>query len=1005
LLIGGRTTETGGVMDVGFDHLHNSQGGQVEIGSSESRQHDHGSLPREVTWPLPQLGPLPALAPAFQERPGVRERVAAAQARGAGVVLSGDEGEGKSQLAASYAHQACGDGADLVLWVAAAEMESVITAYAEAGARVGVVPENGSGDPYADSRAFTGWLTGTGKTWLVVLDDITDPAAMGSWWPTSDTGSGRVLGTTRQRGALVSAAGRELVEVGVYLPEESRDYLSRRLSDHGGASLLDERVDDLAAEVGHLPLALSHAAAYMIDQLLPCAEYLNHFSVEGGRLDELRARSADTDTCGRAVATTWSLSIMAANAAAPVGLAVPATRLAAVLDPAGHPEALWASEGVRNYLTANRAIPEPRELQRLDREPITHTEPTDEPVTSSQARAAMLTLDRFGLITREGHDRQESEGNSAAARAVRMNGLTQEAVIGRLDHEALADAVWAAADALLSIWPDVDVHADAEMAAVLRSNTIILARGPGADALWQPYPHRLLYRAGESLEAAGLVEPAIAYWTTLRRDAERLLGADHPHALTVRANLARSYLPAGRTTEAIALLEEVAADSDRLLGAEHPITVKIRGALAASYQSVGRNPESIEIKERLAADSERLLGAEHPDTLAARAKLATSYQGAGRTDEAIGLLEQVAADSERLLGAEHPDTLATRANLASSYWSAERTTEAIGLLDKAAADSERLLGAEHPDTLAARANLATSYQGSGRTAEAIEIEEQVAADSERLLGTEHPDTLSARAKLAGSYLAAGRTTEAIGLLEHVAADAERLLGAEHPDTLAARAKLAGSYQGAGRTAEAIGLLEQVAADSERLLGAAHPATLIARGNLACSFLPVGRTDEAIGLLEQVTADLERILSAEHPETLTARNNLARSYWAAGRTAEAIELLERLAADLEGLLGAEHPAALTARASLAVSYLLAGRTTEAIGLQEQVAADLERLLGAEHPDTLMARAKLAGCYDSAGRTSEAIGLLEQVAVDLERKMGAEHPDTQSVRKALDEWTAR
>jgi len=735
-----------GRYSVSFE-LPDAKGATAGIGSLETQHHTSISLPREVTWPLPQLGPLPCLASAFQARPGVRERVAAAQARGAGVVLSGAGGEGKSQLAASYAHQALGDGADLVLWVAAVEVSSIIAAYADAAAWVGVVPEQGSGDPRADARAFTDWLAVTGKTWLVVLDDIADTEAFGSWWPASDTGTGQVLGTTRQHGAVVSGAGRVPVDVGVYLQEESRDYLSKRLTSHGYGGLIDERVDDLTAALAYLPLALSHAAAYMIDQKVHCAEFLTQFVAERGRLDELMPSSADTDTYARAISTTLGLSIRAANAAAPVGLAVPAARLAAVLDPAGHPDSIWASEAVRNYLTANGAIPDPDERQRLDPEPDTQADLEDEPVTYLQTRAAMLMLDRYGLLKHEGQDSEKKTRSSAAARAVRMHGLTQRAIIDTLDQETLADAVWAAADALLSVWPSVDVHADAEMSASLRSNAGMLAHGPGADALWQPHAHRLLYRAGESFDAAGLVDSAISYWTARQGDAERLLGA------------------------------------------EHPDTLKIRGTLAASYRSAGRTPEAIVLLEQVAADNERLLGAEHPDTLAARAKLGTSYQEAGRTAEAIGLLELVAADLERTLSAEHPHTLQARNDLARSYWSAGRAAEAIELMERVVADLERLVGPEHTATLTARASLAVTYVLAGRTVEAIELQEQVAADLERLLGAEHPDTLIARAKLASCYDSAGRTSDAIGLMKQVAADLEQVLGAEHPATQSVRSSL------------------------------------------------------------------------------------------------------------------------------------------------------------------------------------------------------------------------
>jgi hypothetical protein len=47
----------------------------------------------------------------------------------------------------------------------------------------------------------------------------------------------------------------------------------------------------------------------------------------------------------------------------------------------------------------------------------------------------------------------------------------------------------------------------------------------------------------------------------------------------IRGDLALSYRSAGRTSDAIVLLEQVLADSQRLLGAEHPNTLLVRANL------------------------------------------------------------------------------------------------------------------------------------------------------------------------------------------------------------------------------------------------------------------------------------------------------------------------------------------------------------------------------------------------------------------------------------------
>ncbi|MFF0561509.1 tetratricopeptide repeat protein, partial [Streptomyces sp. NPDC004266] len=769
-----------------------------------TEQHIHEPPRVEVLWPV-ELGPVPTLASAFQPRTALRRNLYAPRSGGGAMVrtqvLSGGGGVGKSQLAAACAAEALAEGTDLVMWAAATEVQQVITQYAQAAARIAVPGVNGQ-DLEADARAFLSWLATTSRRWVVVLDDITDPEALSPWWPASRTGTGWVLATTRLHDARLTGGGRTRVAIDVYTRGEAAAYLHTRLTDEGMTHLLDDHTEDLAQALGHLPLALGHAAAYMINEDLPCAAYLARFNHRQTRLEQALPPSADTEGYGRQITTTLLLSLDAARNTEPTGLAEPVLRLAAMLDPAGHPHALWTTPAAIDYLTAHRTPP--------TADTITEKQGAEDEqapkVTPEQVHAALRALHRYALLTCD---------TRAEPRAVRVHALTARAVRETTPAPSLPGLATAAADALLHTWPDPDQpHRD--LAAALRTNTDTLA-GHAHDVLWHPDGHPVLYRAGSSLLNAGLTASAIAYWHHMTISSERLLGIDHPDTLTTRGNLAVSYRDAGRTAEAI------------------------------------------EIGEQVVADRERILGNDHPDTLTARSNLATCYRDAGRRAEAIEIEEQVVADRERLLGIDHPDTLLARGNLATSYWDAGRTAEAMEIEERVVADRERLLGIDHPDTLLARGNLATSYRQLGRTAEAIEIGEQVVADRERILGNDHPDTLLARSNLASSYWDAGRTAEAIILLERVVADRERLLGIDHPSTLLARGNLATSYWDAGRRAEAMEIEERVIADRERILGNDHPDTLLARSNLATSYRQLGRTAEAIEIGEQVVADRERIL--------------------------------------------------------------------------------------------------------------------------------------------------
>ncbi|MFE6815626.1 tetratricopeptide repeat protein [Streptomyces sp. NPDC057677] len=913
----------------------------------------------EVSWPV-WAGNVPKLAAAFQSRAvawASLHRSRSEQVADKSVlsqVLAGDGGVGKSQLAAALARELRDEdrgqdsGLDLLLWISAAEPDQIITAYAEAAERLRLTG-SGSGDDTTAARAFLAWLSATKRRWLVVLDDIADPVAVDTWWPDGNPRNGRVLATTRRRDALLSGQGRQLIQLDLYTTAEATAYLHRRLSDTGYPQLFeDSAAGELSQALGLLPLALGHAAAYMINKRCDVGTYLSRFQATNSRLADLLPPEADTEGYGRPVTTALLLSFDAVQAADTTQLTRALLQLIAFMDPLGHPASLWTTPPVQDHLRTSR----PSHRRWLRRRQFA--------VTEEDIHSALDCLRTYALIAQD-----------SAQAPIRMHALTARAVRETIEQQALPTIARTAGDAILSLWPNLD-HQDRELSAALRSNAMLLDQYT-YPLLWQPTTHGCMYQVSRSLGAAGLYEQAVEYNQNVVRHSTENHGPEHPHTLGARNNLANSYSDAGRAQEALELEERVLADCERLLGPDHPHTLGARNNLANSYNDAGRAQEALELLEQVLADHERRLGPDHPDTLTTRHNLAVSYNGAGRGQEALELIEQVLADRERLLGPEHPDTLTTRSNLANSYSDAGRAQEALELLEQVLADHEHRLGPDHPDTLTTRHNLAVSYTDAGRLQEALELEERVLTDRERLLGPDHPHTLTTRNNLANSYNGAGRLQEALELEERVLADCERLLGPDHPHTLGARNNLANSYRDAGRSQEALELLEQVLADRERLLGPDHPDTLNTRNNLAVSYNGAGRGQEALELLEQVLADQERLLRPDHPDTLTTRHNLAVSYTDAGRLQEALELEERVLTDRERLLGPDHPHTLTTRHNLAVIYNGAGRPQGALELLEQVLADCERLLGPDHPDTLNTRKTVAiarGAFEALQHTSTA-----------------------------------
>nr|BFE76212.1 hypothetical protein GCM10020092_095130 [Actinoplanes digitatis] len=591
----------------------------------------------------------------------------------------------------------------------------------------------------------------------MVLDDVADPQDLAGLWP-PDTASGRTVVTTRRRDTAL-LDGRRLVDVGIFTTQEAVDYLRGRLGD--SPHRLDE-AEQLAADLGFLPLALAQAATYIRDQDLTCAGY--RLRLRKRNLDGLHP-AALPDGQQRAVAETWGLSIELADTDTG-GLAGVVLQLAAILDPNGIPISVFTAGAMLGYFRG-----------RLGRD-----------VDGDDAHDAVRALYRLGLAdTTSDPDLGES--------LLRVHALVQRVV-----REATPEQQWpalthTAADALLQLWPDIERDAaTARLGQLFRANTTTLTAVTGG-RLWQTLDggagtHAVLFRTGRSLGDMGLVAAARDHFQQLHADSVRELGPDHPHALANRDSLARWQGAAGDVAGAAAASESLLADYLRVLGPDHPDTLATRSNLAYWRSAAGDPVGAAAAFESLLADYLRVLGPDHPHTLANRHNLARWRGAAGDAAGAADVLESLQADYLRVLGPDHPDTLATRHNLA--YWrsvAGDPAAAAAGF-ESLLADYLRVLGPDHPHTLAARHNLARWRGDAGDAAGAAAAFESLLADCLRVLGPDHPDTLTTRHNLAGRRGDAGDAAGAAAAFEVLLADRVRVLGLDHPDTRTTRNSLA-----------------------------------------------------------------------------------------------------------------------------------------------------------------------------------------------------------------------
>ncbi len=182
----------------------------------------------------------------------------------------------------------------------------------------------------------------------------------------------------------------------------------------------------------------------------------------------------------------------------------------------------------------------------------------------------------------------------------------------------------------------------------MRACAASLLRHAG-DALWDGGScHRVLLAAGQSLAAARLTGPAVAWWREVAARSERLLGPDHPDTLVAAGQLADALLAAGQHADAVQL---------RAVGRGRP-GPRARPRPPGCYRrqdqprpGAGRPPANVPRHSTscgdAAARSERAYGHGDPEALAVLDEYAAAFLTAGDTATAVRFCKRSLAGREQ----------------------------------------------------------------------------------------------------------------------------------------------------------------------------------------------------------------------------------------------------------------------------------------------------------------------------------------------------------------------
>ena len=832
------------------------------------------------------------------------EAVAATASAGHGVgvqVIHGLGGVGKSELVLQHAH--LHRTRYLLRWWISAQSDEEIAAGLVALARRLNPGASTTPDVHLAEWAI-GWLQAhTG--WLLILDNVEARTDVEPLIGQLDTG--HILITSRRDIGWESLADHSL-----HLNTLPADAAAHLLVHRSGQDDLPLSAL-LAAELGHLPLALHQASAHLAQTKTPVKQYLARLRAQPAKVLGVTAHG---DPAERAVARVLTITLDRIGRDKPSAIVmlgilsffapdnIPRAWFANLFLPNDVDEmlALLASYNVVGLTT--QMVDVHRLVQIFGAEQLRHVEDDAEPDAEGLTRGLAMSL-LWRAMPR--------------------------------DHPQDHPADWPA-------WTELAPHVEA-----------FAVRYPLGES--DPTLARLLGEVGLFHHIQGRYRHALPLQRRALALAEAALGANDAEVAVQLDNIAGTMCALGQVAAAEPLQRRALEICQSDLEPDHPEIAIRMDNLGATMRGINRFDEAEQLHRQALSIAEAAYSDPDSEVAIVLNNLGLTLQQAGRTAEAEPLLRRALAINEATLGSGSPAVANNLDNLGLTLRALDRPNEAALLQRRALNVTEALLGPDHPALATRLTNLALSLTAMGQPDEAATLQRRALTVFEAALGEHHPETVISLANLAITLQdCLDRPHDAIPLLQR-ALQVIREIDTPRADPANLMTRLALCLTATGQPEQA----EPVARNAVDLCRAQYGTD----GNLVNALATLGGTlqkngkpHEAVVVLSQAEDIAVATFGPDHRTTIDVLDGLATNLKLAGSYGEAAAARRRALVAADSLPDTSHGEILSRLHELA-DLILEDQPQEALELCQRALAIAEQAAGPTGTITALSLNNLAG----------------------------------------------
>jgi len=723
-------------------------------------------------------------------------------------------------------------------------------------------------------------LVSQSKPWLIVFDNADDPDMLTPFLPKS---GGHILVTTR------STAWPGAIPIDLFSPNEAVALVEKLLQKE------EPRAQELCQELGFLPLGIVQACAFIRNQRLTVAVYLEQLKKDAALVEK------DERLFGKKLPNSM-LSLWQAT------FQVLAPEAMALLD-------------VLAYL-APENIP-PVLMQKLG---------------SPEARA---TLKQYALL------QENAQGFCSIHRLVQLAARSKQQPVPALvkGMTALFDS-YAMTPNSQEMFTNAQLITHGEAILAYAEQQVITYFELGAPLLrtyfWLSRQHGVI---GHPSEKRALLEKALYL-------SRQMLEENNPDLASVLNSVGEAWREFGDAQKALQYYEQALAIFKKVYGEQHPDVAVSLNDMGKSYRALGDAQKALQYHEQALAIFKKVYGEQHPSIAAALNSIGDTWGTLGDAQKALQHHEQALVIYKKMYGEQHPSVATSLNNIGAAWRTLGDAQKALQHHEQALAIYKKMYGEQHPLVATSLNNMGTAWKELGDSQKALQHFEQALAIYKKVYGEQHPEVAISLNNIGVAWKELGNAQNALQHYEQALAIKKKVYGEQHPDVAQSLNNIGSAWHELGDAQKALQHYEQALAIDKKVYGEQHPRVAQSLNNMGQTWLVLGDAQKALQHFEQALTFHKKVYGEQHSSVAISFNSIGFAWAVLGDAQKALQHYEQAFAIYKKVYSEQHPYVANLLNCIGSVYHKLGDRSRAIhycNAAYQMALLLPSM-GPDHPNT-------------------------------------------------------